>query len=177
MRVVTVNLAGKITGIAATKGEITGAVPAKDDTVAALGSRLVHLDHFGKVKNLADADSAPFDIRATADGKVAFGDRKNDATVNAKLFTGRGKPTALTSGRRCDLNLIQGEAGKIFLNGHPMGIPATAGTGVTRVNAPPDTDVSFHGRLAVDPVLTSGMRTGLLIWRRRRQRRSRRDEP
>ncbi|MEV4453279.1 hypothetical protein [Streptomyces mirabilis] len=165
MRVVTVNLAGKITG---TKGEITGAVPVKDGTVAALGSRLVHLDHFGKVKNLADPDSARFGIRAAADGKVAFVDRKNDAAVNAKLFTGSGKSTAIASGRCCDLNLIQGEAGEIFLNGHPMGTPATAGTGVTRVNAPPDTDVSFHGRLAVDPVLTSGMRAGLLIWRRRR---------
>jgi hypothetical protein len=91
----------------------------KDGTVAALGSRLVHLDHFGKVKNLADADSAPFDIRAAADGKVAFVDRKNDAAVNAKLFTGSGKSTAIASGRRCDLNLIQGEAGKIFLTGTP----------------------------------------------------------
>ncbi|MFF1743723.1 hypothetical protein [Streptomyces mirabilis] len=56
---------------------------------------------------------------------------------------------------------MQSEAGKIFLTGHPTSTPATSGTGVTRVNAPPDTGVSPYGRLAVDPVLISGTRAGL----------------
>ncbi|MER5781841.1 hypothetical protein ABT104_08975 [Streptomyces mobaraensis] len=36
-----------------------------------------------------------------------------------------------------------------------------AGTGVTRIDAPAGKDVSTRGRLAVDPVLTPGVRAGL----------------
>ncbi|MDJ0345974.1 SGNH/GDSL hydrolase family protein [Streptomyces sp. H10-C2] len=161
-RVVTVNTAGKTMSTAAAKGEITSAVPVEDGTVAALGSRLIHLDRSGTVKNLADADSVPFDIRPAAEGKVAFVDRKDNSTAHAKVFTGHGKPAAIASGRLGDLELMQGEAGRVFLTGHPTSTPATTGTGVTPVNAPSDTDVSSHGRLAVDPVLTPGVRAGLL---------------
>ncbi|MFE3526749.1 Tat pathway signal protein [Streptomyces sp. NPDC059161] len=160
-RVVTVDTAGKTTGTAAAKGEITSAVPVKDGAVAALGSRLVHLDGSGSLKNLADADSVPFDIRPQADGKIAFVDRKDNSTATAKVFTGQGRPTALATGKLGDLDLMPGEAGRVFLTGHPTSIAATAGTGVSRVNAPSDTDVSSHGRLAVEPVLTPGIRAGL----------------
>lgn len=160
-RVITVDVAGKTTGTAAARGEITSAVPVKDGTVAALGSRLVHLDRSGKVRNLADADSAPIDIRPAADGKIAFIDRKGDSTAHAKLFTGRGKPKSIASGRLGDLDLAPGDAGRVFLTGHPKGSPATAGTGVTRLDAPAGTDVSSLGRLATEPVLTPGVRAGL----------------
>ncbi|MEU4931069.1 SGNH/GDSL hydrolase family protein [Streptomyces yokosukanensis] len=160
-RVITVNASGRTTGRLAARGEITGAVPVKDGTVAALGSRLVHLDRSGKVNNLADADSAPFDIRPTADGTIAFLDRKGDSTAHAKLFTGHDKPKGIASGRLGDLDLVQGDAGRVFLTGRPKGALATEGTGVTRLAAPAGTDVSSHGRLAVDPVLTPGVRAGL----------------
>ncbi|MGW2863261.1 SGNH/GDSL hydrolase family protein, partial [Streptomyces sp. NPDC001205] len=160
-RIMTVDTAGKTTATAAAKGEITSAVPVKDGAVAGLGKHLVHLDHSGAVKNLADADSVPFDIRPTADGKVAFVDRSGDSAATAKLFAGGGKPSVLASGRLGDLDLAQGEAGKAFLTGHPTAIRDTAGTGVTRINAPANVDISTHGRLAVDPVLTPGVRAGL----------------
>ncbi|MEV8529808.1 hypothetical protein AB0451_37870 [Streptomyces sp. NPDC052000] len=160
-RVVTVDTAGKTTDTAAAKGEITSAVPVKDGTVAGLGKHLVHLDRSGTVKNLADADSVPFDIRPTADGKVAFVDRSGDSTATAKLFAGASKPAVLASGKLGDLDLMPGEAGKAFLTGHPTAIRATAGTSVTRINAPANVDISTHGRLAVDPVLTPGVRAGL----------------
>ncbi|MFE9931272.1 SGNH/GDSL hydrolase family protein [Streptomyces sp. NPDC005533] len=160
-RVLTVDTSGKTTATTAAKGQITSAVPVQDGTVAALGSHLVHLDGSGTVKNLADADSVPFDIRPAADGKIAFVDRKDDSTLSAKVFTGQGKPAAIASGKLGDLDLMQGEAGRVFLTGHPTDTPATAGTGVTRVDAPADTDVSSHGRLAVEPVLTAGIRAGL----------------
>ncbi|MFD9487597.1 hypothetical protein ACFWBX_27245 [Streptomyces sp. NPDC059991] len=160
-RVVTVDTAGQSTSTAAAKGEITSAVPVNGGTVAALGRHLVHLDRSGAVKNLADTDSVPFDIRPAADGKVAFVDRKDTSTAHAKLFTGRGKPTSIASGKLGDLDLMQGEAGRVFLTGRPTSTPVTQGTGVTRVNAPADTDLSSHGRLAVDPVLTPGVRAGL----------------
>ncbi|MFF9405887.1 hypothetical protein ACF1B0_10180 [Streptomyces anandii] len=160
-RVITVNTAGKTTGTVAAKGEFTSAVPVQGGTVAALGNRLVHLDRSGRVNNLTDADSAPFDIRPAADGTIAFLDRKGDSTAQAKLFTGRGKPKGIASGKLGDLDLAQGDAGKVFLTGRPKGAPATAGTGVTRLAAPAGTDVSSNGRLAVDPVLTPGVRAGL----------------
>ncbi|MFD7169909.1 SGNH/GDSL hydrolase family protein [Streptomyces violascens] len=160
-RVMTVDSAGKTTGAAAAKGEITSAVPVKDGAVAGLGSRLVHLGPSGTVKNLADADSVPFDIRPTADGKIAFVDRKDTSTATAKVFTGTGKPAAVASGKLGDVDLMQGEAGQVFLTGRPVSPPATAGTGITHVNAPANTDVSSHGRLSVDPVLTPGVRAGL----------------
>ncbi|MER5727873.1 SGNH/GDSL hydrolase family protein [Streptomyces sp. NPDC002138] len=160
-RVLTVDTAGKTTSTASAKGEITSAVPAKDGTIAALGNHLVHLDGAGTVKNLADADSVPFDIRPAVDGSIAFVDRKDDSTVNAKLFTGHGKPGTIASGKLGDLDLMQGDAGSVFLTGHPTKTPVTTGTGVTQVNAKANTDVSSHGRLAVEPVLTAGIRAGL----------------
>ncbi|MFE9404802.1 Tat pathway signal protein [Streptomyces sp. NPDC006530] len=160
-RIVTVDTAGKTTGTAAAKGEITSAVPVKDGTVAALGSRLVHLDRSGTVKNLAVADSVPFDIRPQADGKIAFVDRRDTSTATAKVFTGTGNPAAVASGKLGDLDLAQGEVGKVFLIGHPTTPPAVKGTGITPVSAPADAAVSSHGRLAVDPILTPGVRAGL----------------
>ncbi|MEV0416390.1 Tat pathway signal protein [Streptomyces sp. NPDC050448] len=160
-RVLTVDTQGRTTSSAAAPGEITSAVPVKDGTVAALGRRLVHLDRSGKVKDLATADSTPFDIRPAADGSVAFVDRTNASTLRAKVFTGRGAPTVIASGKLGDLDLMQGEAGRVFLTGHPTGTPATKGTGITRIDAPSDRDVSSHGRLAIDPVLTAGIRASL----------------
>ncbi|GGP31409.1 hypothetical protein GCM10010501_72330 [Streptomyces libani subsp. rufus] len=160
-RVVTVDVSGATTGTAATKGEVTSAVPVRDGTVAALGSHLVHLDRSGRVRKLADADGAPFDIRPVTDGRIAFVDRKGDTTAHAKLYTGGRKPRKLATGRLGDLGLVQGDAGRVFLTGHPKGAAATAGTGVTRVAAPAGIDVSSHGRLAVEPVLTPGVRAGL----------------
>ncbi|MFI1106204.1 Tat pathway signal protein [Streptomyces melanogenes] len=160
-RIVTVDTQGKTVGSTESKGEITSAVPVKDGTVAALGRRLVHLNALGTVKNLADADSTPFDIRPAADGKIAFVDRKGGSSLGAKVFTGHGKPVAIASGKLGDLDLMQGEAGRVFLTGTPSSTPATRGTGITHLDAPADTDVSSHGRLAVRPVLTPGIRSGL----------------
>ncbi|MFD7017380.1 Tat pathway signal protein [Streptomyces sp. NPDC059928] len=160
-RVITVDTGGKTIASAAARGELTSAVPVKDGAVAALGRRLVHLDPSGTVKNLADAESTPFDIRPAADGSVAFVDRKDTATLRAKVFRGHGTPAAVASGKLGDLDLMQGEAGRVFLTGKPTGSPAIKGTGITRLDAPADTDVSSHGRLAVDPVLTPGVRAGL----------------
>ncbi|MGW4436614.1 SGNH/GDSL hydrolase family protein [Streptomyces sp. NPDC004596] len=159
-RVITVDVSGRTTGTAAARGEITSAVPVRDGTVAALGSRLVHLDRSGRVRTLADADSAPFDIHPAAGG-IAFVDRDGRSTAHAKLFTGRGRPENIASGRLGDLDLVPGDAGRVFLTGRPKGSTATAGTGVTRLNAPAGTDVSSRGRLAVEPVLTPGVRAGL----------------
>ncbi|WP_063736961.1 hypothetical protein [Streptomyces sp. RTd22] len=115
----------------------------------------------GKVKDLTTADSVPFDIRPATSGKVAFVDRSDNTTAHAELFTGHGRPAIITAGKLGDIDLHQGAAGRVFLTGRPTGTLRTKGTGVTRINAPADTDVSTLGRLAVDPVLTPGVHTGL----------------
>ncbi|MFG3102377.1 SGNH/GDSL hydrolase family protein [Streptomyces sp. NPDC048182] len=160
-RVLTVDTAGKTTRTATLSGEVTSAVPVEDGTVAGRGHDLVHIDRSGTVKRLAAADSTPFDIRPTASGQIAFADRKGASTARAKLFTGNGEPAVLASGRLGDLDLMSGAAGRVFLTGHPTGGVRTEATGVTRIEAPADTDISSHGRLAVVAVLTPGVQAGL----------------
>ncbi|MCC5476067.1 SGNH/GDSL hydrolase family protein [Streptomyces barringtoniae] len=160
-RVVTVDTVGKSLGRAALKGEITGAVPVEDGTVAARGHNLVHIDRAGTVKDLATGDSVPFDIRPAQDGKIAFVDRKDTKTAQAKVWSGHGRPALVATGKLGDLDLMPGEAGRVFLTGHPQGSAKVRDTGITRLNAPADTDISTRGRLAVEPVLTPGIRAGL----------------
>ncbi|MFG2956661.1 SGNH/GDSL hydrolase family protein [Streptomyces sp. NPDC048291] len=159
-RVVTVDSAGRTIGSAATAGEITGAVPVKDGAIGGRGHALVHIDNAGRVTTLAAADSVPFDIRPTANGQVAFLDHAGDSTAHAKLWPGSGEPSVIASGRLDDLDLRQGAEGRVFLTGGPSATHLKD-TDVTRLDAPADTDVSTLGRLAVDPVLTPGVRRGL----------------
>ncbi|MDF3290161.1 SGNH/GDSL hydrolase family protein [Streptomyces silvisoli] len=160
-RVVTVNASGGVLGNTTVKGEITSAVPVEDGAVAASGRSLVHIDRSGQVNSLAIGDSVPFDIRPAQGGKVGFVDRKDTKTAQAKVWPGHGKPIVLASGKLGDLDLMPGDQGRVFLTGNPQGASKAAGTGVTRINAPAGTDISTQGRLAVDPVLTGGVRAGL----------------
>lgn len=159
-RVVTVNTAGRTIGSAATAGEITSAVPVKDGSIGGRGHALVHIDRAGKVTTLATADSVPFDIRPTANGHVAFLDHKGDSTAHAKLWPGSGEPSVIASGKLGDVDLRQGAEGRVFLTGEPSATHLKD-TDVTLLDAPAETDVSTLGRLAVDPVLTPGVRRGL----------------
>ncbi|MFH8786016.1 GDSL-type esterase/lipase family protein [Streptomyces roseoverticillatus] len=160
-RVLTVNTAGTTLSKTDMKGEITSAVPVADGALAASGRNLVHVDHSGKVKSLAAGDSVPFDIRPVQGGKVGFVDRKDTQTAQAKVWDGHGRPAVVAFGKLGDLHLTQGDEGQAFLTGSPKGSLKVEGTGVTRINAPANADISTQGRLAVDPVLTPGVRTGL----------------
>ncbi|WP_335937948.1 SGNH/GDSL hydrolase family protein [Streptomyces sp. PTD5-9] len=159
-RVVTVDTAGRTTGSAVSAGEITSAVPVEDGAIGGLGRDLVHIDKAGRTTALATADSAPFDIRPTAGGHIAFLDHQGGSTAHAKLWRGHGKPSVIVSGELGDLGLRQGVEGRVFLTGEPS-TTRLKDTGVTRLDAPAETDVSTLGRLAVDPVLTPGVRRGL----------------
>ncbi|MEU6406012.1 hypothetical protein [Streptomyces sp. NPDC046985] len=160
-RVVSVNLAGQTVATAATKGEVTSAVPVRDGAVAALGRHLVHLDRSGKVENLLTAGGLPFDIHPTKDGKIAFVERDGSTKARARVWAGRGTPDTVATGKLGDLDLKRGGSAQIFLTGHVAGTPRTEGHQITRIDAPADRDVSSQGRLAVDPVLTSGVRAGV----------------
>ncbi|MFI1070373.1 SGNH/GDSL hydrolase family protein [Streptomyces puniciscabiei] len=160
-RLVTVTTAGKRAADATATGQMTSAVPVKDGLVAALGHQLVHVDPVGRnVKDLAAADSTPFDIRPTTGGQVAFLEH-NGGTAHARLWHGNGKLTEVASGKLGDLTLAQGDSGRVFLTGHPSGTDRLTGSGITRLDVPADADISTLGRLAVNPVLMPGMRAGL----------------
>ncbi|WP_308013501.1 GDSL-type esterase/lipase family protein [Streptomyces beigongshangae] len=158
-RLVTVDTSGRTTTDISVTGQVTSAVPTQDGLVAAHGRHLVHVDPAdSKLQKLAAANGVPFDIRPTSEG-IAFLDRSGN-TAHAKLWKGRGTPSLLASGKLGDLALEQGAEGQAFLTGDTTHANL-AGTGVTRLDVAADTDVSSHGRLAVDPVLMPGVRAGL----------------
>ncbi|SEO39793.1 golvesin C-terminal-like domain-containing protein [Actinacidiphila rubida] len=158
-RLITVDNAGRTAADTTVTGQVTSAVPVADGTVAALYHHVVHISRSGTTRNLAAADSVPFDIHAAADGTIAFLDRTH-TTAHAKTLHS-GRIATLATGGLSDLSLQQAGTGGVFLTGHPKGAVHTAGTGVTRIDAGADTDVSARGLLAVDPVLSPAVRAGL----------------
>ncbi|MEV2210450.1 Tat pathway signal protein [Streptomyces sp. NPDC050997] len=160
-RIVTVNVGGETLSSAAADGELTSAVPVRDGAVAALGRRLVHLDRSGKVKNLLTAGGLPFDIHPAQDGKIAFVERNGSKKARARVWSGHGTAAIVATGQIGAFALKQAGASQVFLTGQVSGAPRTRGTGVTHVDAPVDVDISSQGRLAVNPVLTAGLRAGI----------------
>ncbi|MFJ4534368.1 hypothetical protein ACIP39_00085 [Streptomyces tibetensis] len=166
-RVVTVDTAGKQLTQASVKGEVTSAAPVTGGAVGALGRNLVRLGDTGKstsgrTKKVTSADAIAFDIRPLdADGrKIAFVERGTKKHT-AKIWHGHGKAATVASGKPGALDLAAGGPGKAYLTGRTSGAVHTQGTGITRLDVPADSDVSTQGRLAVDPVLTPGMKAGL----------------
>ncbi|MGI5336110.1 hypothetical protein ACQEVS_01235 [Streptomyces sp. CA-181903] len=160
-RVITVDTSGNtVLKTGELRGQVSSAAPVKDGVVAGLGSELVRIDGRGKTSRLAKGDSIPFDIRPLADGRVGFVDREGTKTARAKVYDGHGAPRTVATGTLGDLDLVQGARGRAFLTGRPRDVKVE-GSGITRIDAPSGTDVSSLGRLAVDPVLTPGVRAGL----------------
>ncbi|MGW4159877.1 SGNH/GDSL hydrolase family protein [Streptomyces sp. NPDC004788] len=159
-RLVTVGTSGAIEADTTARGQVSSAVPVRDGVVAARGSRLVHVSRPGAVRDLAESDSAPFDIRVTGHGDIAFLDHSH-GTARAHLWRGNGRLSSLASGKAGDLALKQGGAPQVFLTGHPVGERRLHGTGVSPLAVSADADVSSEGRIAVDPVLSPAVRAGL----------------
>ncbi|MFF9172637.1 SGNH/GDSL hydrolase family protein [Streptomyces sp. NPDC014793] len=161
-RVVTVDTTGKTVGEASARGEVTSAVPVAGGAVGALGHDVVRLGHrTGKAEKLFTAGGVPYDIHPVGGGRIAFVERRGTEAARARVWGGHGAPATVATGRLGELDLERGGAAGVFLTGRPTGATHTAGTGITRVNAPTGTVVSSQGRLAVDPVLTPGVRAGL----------------
>ncbi len=157
-RLVTVTTSGKTVADASVNGQVTSAVPVGDGLVAARGRNLVHLGPSGKTHTLTGTDGVPFQIRPTRDG-IAFLDRSGD-TARVKLWTENGRPSTLASGKLGEFALEQGTGGRAFLTGQAEKT-RLAGSAVTPLDVSADTEISSHGRLAVDPVLSAGVRAGL----------------
>ncbi|MCX4598575.1 Tat pathway signal protein [Streptomyces sp. NBC_01549] len=159
-RLVTVNTKGATVADTTAKGEITSAVPTKDGVVAAAGDRLVHVDRKGKTAKLAATKHAPYGIRVTGDGTVSYIDRTGDTDANVQTYV-HGKKTTVASGKLAAMNLRQGTDGTVYLTGKGSHDKGFAASGIKALNVSPDAEISTHGRLAVDPVVSPAVLAGV----------------
>ncbi|MCX4406436.1 Tat pathway signal protein [Streptomyces sp. NBC_01764] len=159
-RLVTVNAKGTTVADTTANGEITSAVPTKDGVVAAAGNRLVHVDRKGKTAELAATKHAPYGIRVTGDGRVSYIDRTGDTDANVQTYA-HGKKTTVASGQIAAMNLRQGTDGTVYLTGKASHGKGFTSSGIKTLGVSPDAEVSTHGRLAVDPVVSPAVLAGV----------------
>ncbi|WP_445283532.1 golvesin C-terminal-like domain-containing protein [Streptomyces sp. DSM 118148] len=159
-RLVTVNIKGATVADTSANGEITSAVPTKDGAIAAAGNQLVHVDRKGRTTRLAATKHAPYGIRVTADGTISYIDRTGDTDADVQTYA-HGKKTTVASGRLTAMNLSQGTDGTVYLTGKAGHTKALAASGIKPLNVSPDAEVSTRGRLAVDPVVSPAVKTGM----------------
>ncbi|WP_266434992.1 Tat pathway signal protein [Streptomyces sp. NBC_01764] len=159
-RLVTVNAKGTTVADTTANGEITSAVPTKDGVVAAAGNRLVHVDRKGKTAELAATKHAPYGIRVTGDGRVSYIDRTGNTDANVRTYA-HGKKTTVASGQIAAMNLRQGTDGTVYLTGKASHGKGFTSSGIKTLGVSPDAEVSTHGRLAVDPVVSPAVLAGV----------------
>ncbi|MEU6406929.1 Tat pathway signal protein [Streptomyces sp. NPDC046985] len=159
-RLVTVNVKGSTIADTTANGEITSAVPTKDGVIAAAGNQLVHVDHMGRTAKLAATRHAPYGIRVTSDGTIGYIDRTGDTDADVQTYA-RGKKTIVASGKLAAMSLHQGTDGTVYLIGRADRGTNFAASGIKALNVPPDAEVSNRGRLAVNPVLSPAVQSGV----------------
>ncbi|WP_432867430.1 hypothetical protein [Microbispora rosea] len=147
----------RVTRAVVASGQVTSAVPVGDTLVAAHGPRLVEVRTGGELKQLADTGSVPFDLRATADGGVAFAAR-DGATVTIRQYL-RGETRELASGPLGELAVHAGTNGRVFLVGKTERRGALP-QAVSVLDAPATADVSSEGGLAITAAARRGLRAG-----------------
>jgi hypothetical protein len=136
----------RVTRTIVASGQVTSAIPVGDTLVAAHGPRLVEVRAGGELKQLAATDSLPFDLRATADGGVAFAAR-DGASVRIRQYV-RGETRELASGPLGELRVHAGTNGRVFLVGKAERQSALP-QAVSLLDAPAAADVSSEGGLAI----------------------------
>ncbi|MFJ9483513.1 Tat pathway signal protein [Streptomyces mirabilis] len=159
-RLVTVGTSGHTVADTTAQGQVTSPVPTSDGYIAALGNRLVRITRNAQTKTLAKTSRAPYDIHMLPGGRIAFLDRTGDTTTHAKTYSG-GKVSTIATGKLEDLALKQSGSSDVFLTGHPTRQARTADTGISLLNAPAGSDISGHGLLAVDPIVSDAVQKGL----------------
>ena len=159
-RLVTVNSKGATVADTTAKGEITSAVPTKDGVIAAAGNRLVHIDRKGRTTKLAATQHAPYNIHVVDDGTISYIDRTGNVNANVQTFT-HGKKTTVATGKLAAMNLRQSTDGIVYLTGKASYGKGFAASGIKALDVSPDADVSTRGRLAVDPVVSPAVLSGL----------------
>lgn len=98
-------------------GQVTSAVPTAGGVVAAQGSAVVSVPAEGVPEVLVETPGVPYDLRPAADGGLNLltstpGDP--DATAHHLV---NGELAELAAGRRTDLHLFQGRAGRATVSG------------------------------------------------------------
>ncbi len=157
-RLLTVDTAAKrVTRAVVAASQLTSAVPVGDTVVAADGARLVEVGAGGALTHLATTGSPPFDLRATADGGVAFATR-DGASVRVRHYL-RGETRELASGRLGELTVQSGTDGRVFLVGR-ADRQAALPQGVSLLEAPARAEISSDGGLAVTGAAMRGLRAG-----------------
>ncbi|ELP62567.1 Tat pathway signal protein [Streptomyces turgidiscabies] len=159
-RLVTVDTAGATASDTTATGEITSAVPTKDGAIAAAGNRLVHVDRKGRTTRLTGTKHAPYGIRVSGDGTVAFIDRTGDTAANVQTYA-QGRKTTVATGRLAAMNLRQGTDGTVYLTGTASRGKGFAASGIRQLSVSPDADLSTRGRLAVDPAVSPAVQAGV----------------
>ncbi|MFF4732080.1 Tat pathway signal protein [Streptomyces mirabilis] len=159
-RLVTVNTTGATVADTTAKGEITSAVPTKDGVIAAAGNRLVHVDRKGTTTKLAATKHAPYGIRVADDGTVGYIDRTGNTEANVQTYA-HGRKTTIASGKLTAMNLRQGTDGTLYLTGKASHGKGFAASGIKALAVSPDADLSTRGRLAVDPVVSPAVQSGI----------------
>jgi hypothetical protein len=123
-------------------GQITSAVPDRQDIVAAHGHQLIRIDRHGRRQTLSTVDAVPHDIRVDNKQGLGFVTTK-DATSTAWRATGN-RVTRIAQGR---LDLLSNASGELYLVGDRGSAPLPDtwhGIADPRTKA-----VSSHGHLAV----------------------------
>lgn len=159
-RLVTVDIKGTTVADTTAEGEITSAVPTQDGVIAAAGNRLVHVDRKGRTTKLAATKHAPYGIRVAGDGTVGYIDRTGNTDANVQTYA-HGRKTTVASGRLTAMNLRQGTDGTVYLTGNATHGKGFAASGIKALAVSPDADLSTRGRLAVDPVVSPAVQSGI----------------
>ncbi|WP_062436276.1 golvesin C-terminal-like domain-containing protein [Herbidospora daliensis] len=159
-RLLTVDAAtNRVTRAVVAEGQLTSAVPVGGTLVAAHGTALVEVGGGGALRQLADTGSVPFDLRATADGGVAFATR-DGASVRVRQHLA-GQTRELASGPLGELSVRSGTNGRVFLVGRADRTEALP-PGVSVLDAPASAAVSSEGGLAITAAARRGLRSGPL---------------
>jgi hypothetical protein len=137
---------GALRAPAQTAGQVTSAVPVGSEIVAARGASLVRIDAKGKATVVGTTGDVPFRLQTDASGGISFLERTK-AGVSARRLAG-GRTSLLAEGAVGTIGLTRGTGGKVFLTGTAAS-RMPAGTPVTPVAAPADSEVSTEGALAV----------------------------
>lgn len=142
-------------------GQLTSAVPTSAGIVAVQGTTLARIAADGSVRSIADAGGEAFDLRVTSQGDLIY--LEHDG-VTARLHrlsrtavagsTKVATPSALARGPLTQSALARSGPGAVRVLGS-MSVVARLGSGVDKIDAPADAQISQTGMLRWAPPVTT----------------------
>ncbi|MEU8319712.1 SGNH/GDSL hydrolase family protein [Nonomuraea sp. NPDC048881] len=150
----------KVTRTVVQSGQLTSAVPYGEEIVAASGNGLVAISGTGKRRILARTGSLPFDIRVDASGGVAYAEQVEGQVTVSYLDGPHSKPRTVAKGPLGGLGVQSGLGGQLFLLGDENVKVTALPTGMTRINARPEGQISTGGEMVVRSASRHGLKPG-----------------